>query len=79
QQRNCLAQHPFPLQEKVLPHPELSEAATKVVKEAVVPKVGTQARGLKLKPLADEFFEAGVRLIQKRLMHALELTNQFLE
>lgn len=79
QQRNCLAQHPFPLQEKVLPHPELSEAATKAVKEAVAPKVGTQARGLKLKPLADEFFEAGVRLIQKRLMHALELTNQFLE
>lgn len=59
-------------------HPELSEEAAKVVEEDVTPKVATEARCLKLKPLADEFFEAGVRLIQKRLMRALELTNQFL-
>ena len=78
-QRACLAQHPFPLQEKVFPHPELSEEAAKAVEEDVTPKVTTAARGLKLKPIADEFFEAGVRLIQKRLIHALELTNQFLE
>lgn len=80
-QRACLAQHPFPLQEKVFPHPKLSQEAAKAVKveEDLTPKVATEARGLKRKPIADEFFEAGVRLIQKRLIHALELTNQFLE
>lgn len=78
-QRTCLAQHPFPLQEKVFPHPDLSQEATKAVEEDVTPKVTAAASGLKLRPIADEFFEAGVRLIQKRLIHALELTNQFLE
>jgi hypothetical protein len=80
-QRTCLAQHSFPLQEKVFPHPKLSQEAAKAVKveEDLTPKVATEARALKLKPIADEFFEAGVRLIQKRLIHALELTNQFLE
>ena len=78
-QRVCLAQHRFPLQEKVFPHPELSEGAAKVIEEDGTQKMTTSARNLKLKPLADEFFEAGVRLIQKRLIHALELTNQFLE
>ena len=78
-QRTCFAQHPFPLQEKVFPHPDSSEEIAKAVEEDVTPKVTTVARGLKLKPIADEFFEAGVRLIQKRLIHALEMTNQFLE
>lgn len=78
-QRNCLARHPFPLKEKVFAHPELPKKAAKDVEEDVTTLGVTEVRSLKIKSLADEFFEASVRLIQKRLIHALELTNQFLE
>lgn len=75
--RSCLAEHSFPLREAVLPYPDGSDDVPPIVEEAAVEEV--PASRIRLKPIADEFFEAGVRLIQKPLIHVLELTNQWIE
>lgn len=75
-ERVCLARHVFPCNEPIA---MTVEQEANFSDEIIVTVEAQSSARQKMRAVADDFFEAGIRRLQTRLRQTLALTNQWLE